>query len=149
MVHLTLEEAQLFRFLGEFFGIDKVIHRISVSVVCGGEFPAKFNSLGQDFYAWTKQRKCQFTIVDEESDPKLVVELAANKSDPIEHSEIQYQRHLKPILRARGVRYVTFSQAEFSEVLNPESNLDFTGLLESKLDFGDTASDDPARTSES
>jgi hypothetical protein len=133
MIAFSVPEAQLFRLLVEFFGQDHVIPQMSVVAVCGGVLP---NGSGenQQLVEWAKQSKCLFTIVDQHDSPCMVVEFFAGFECSIDVQEEAHQRLLPPLLKAVGVRYVTISPKEFSEMLDPASALDMFTLLKAKLD---------------
>ena len=132
-------EALLFRMLSSFFGGERVIPKMSVLAVCGGElpgvaFPEVQMPFGFDLRSWAKQSKCLFTVVDGDDNPKLVVEFFSGFSDYVSNHEVEHQRYLKPLLGKLGIAYVTISTDEFDEVLDPDSSLDFCSLLHSKVE---------------
>lgn len=133
MVFLELREAQLFNMLSSFFGRDRVVPHMSVLSICGGEIPAHNLPLNGDVRSWAKSNKCLFTIVDAEDTPKMVVEFFSGFENSIDPTEEAHQRYLPVLLHAAGVRYVTISSHEFSEVLDSRGNMDFFALLESKV----------------
>lgn len=133
MVTFELHEAQLFNMLSSFFGRDRVVPHMSVLSVCGGEIPEIGKSLTKDVHSWARLNKCLFTIVDANDTPKMVVEFFSGFEDSVDPIEESHQRFLPVLLGAAGVRYVTFSAHEFSEVLNPNGTLDFFSLLEAKV----------------
>ena len=141
MVAFELHEAQLFNMLSSFFGRERVVPNMSVLSVCGGELPESARALKlpvkqepkQDLQSWARLNKCLFTIVDAEDTPKMVVEFFSGFENAIDPVEESHQRFLPTLLGAAGVRYVTISSDEFSEILNPNGSLDFLSLLESKV----------------
>ncbi len=133
MISLTLEEAQLFNLLASFFGRENVIPHMSVLTVCGEGAEALVSS-NRELLAWAKRNKCLFTIIDSRDEPKLVVEFFSGFGDSIDLIEEQHQRLMPPLLKSAGIRYVTFSPEEFSEVLNPSSGVDFVTLMQAKID---------------
>lgn len=133
MVFVELHEAQLFKLLSSFFGRDRVVPRMSVLAVCGGELPSTNGMPKPELTTWAKASKCLFTIVDDDDTPKMVVEFFSGFTDTVDPVEEEHQRLLTSILPAAGVRYITISNAEFSELLDPRGNLDFFSLLEAKV----------------
>ena len=143
MLDLTQNEARLFRLLVDFFGKDSVLHNMSVMAVCGGTVPAALFTnpthtqiIGNkefDIREWSRLNKCLFTIVDPADNPKLVVEFFSGFDTFISNAEVEHQRYLRPILQSAGIRYVTLSDLEFSEILDPSSSFDFRAFLEAKL----------------
>jgi hypothetical protein len=147
MVALNQTEAQLFRMLVGVFGPDRVVPHMSVTAVCGGEFPHAatvlpcFNRQGPDFgRSWARSTKCLFTIVDDDDDPRLVVEFYSPAADAIDAQEIEHQQYLKPVLQHVGIQYVTIAQDEFDDLLTPGSGLTLTALFFSKLGVADEGS---------
>ncbi len=141
-------EAILFRILVNFFGQDHVIPRMSVLSVCGGSLPddiqdqmsekgylgPKNKQAPADLRLWAKKSKCQFTIVNGNDDPKIVIEFFSGFSSHIDISEEEHQRLLAPILRAAGIGYITISNAEFQDILDPDTTLDFCMFLKAKVE---------------
>ena len=132
MVFVELQEAQLFNLLASFFGRDRVIPNMSVLSVCGGALPDGVLE-PEKRAAWAKANKCLFTIVDVEDTPKLVVEFFSGFDKAVVATEAEHQRYLPQLLAAAGVRYITISEQEFSELLDPRSALDLFSLLEDKV----------------
>ena len=129
MLNLSLPEAQLFRMLSRLFGKERVIPFMSVLCVCGGEVPETFSSNGFDLRAWAKVNKCLFTVVDEDDEPRMVFEFFSGFSTIVENVDVEHQRYLRPLLNHVGIRYITISHADFDEILNPHSSLDFISFL--------------------
>ncbi len=140
MITLALHEAQLFRLLSGLFGGERVLPHMRVISVCGGELPTDMPGL--DLTTWAQNNRCLFTIVDADDKPCLVVEFFSGFADFVDPTEAEHQRYLKPILAAQGIRYVTISPAEFSEILDPGSSLDLVSFLRDKVDPTFAVSDD-------
>jgi len=134
MIALNLQEAQLFRLLADFFGRDQVIPHMSVMAVCGGALPERIIAVDAQISGWARRSKCLFTIVDPQDIPKMVVEFFSGFECAIDVHEEEHQRLLAPILKAVGLRYVTISPSEFSELLDPHSALDLFTLLKAKVE---------------
>ncbi|MFM1847785.1 MAG: hypothetical protein RL417_1259 [Pseudomonadota bacterium] len=134
MVNLALHEAQLFRLLSGLFGGERVVPHMRVISVCGGALPAAAADPAGEHLEWARNNRCLFTIVDADDNPCLVVEFFSGFEEFIEPTEAEHQRFLKPILEAQGIRYVTISPAEFSEILDPQSSLDLVAFLRDKVD---------------
>lgn len=134
MVFIELHEAQLFNMLASFFGRERVIPQMSVLSVCGGSLPESAQKLSSGITSWARSNKCLFTIIDDEDTPKLVVEFFSGFEHSIDPVEEEHQRLLTTILPAAGIRYITISHGEFSELLDPRGNLDFFSLLEAKVE---------------
>ena len=137
MIDLSLQEAQLFRMLGSFFGADRLVVRMSVLAVCGGEPPAGFERAGEQYSIWARDNTCLFTVVDLNDEPRVVVEFFSPDAPVIDLRELEHQRLLAPILAARGIKYLTLSNNEFAEMLDPQSTLDFFHWLKDKFEADD------------
>jgi len=133
MVEMSLEEAQLFRILGGFFGRDRVVWNMSVRAVCGGSFPEALGEADEDIARWANIAGCLFTIVDADDAPKMVVELSTDLSRCIDVQQLDRQQRLPKLLDLCGVRYVLVSSSEFKEILDPNSPLDLVSLLKDRL----------------
>ena len=142
MIDLSLREAQLFRMLSSFFGRDQVIVKMSVLAVCGGELPSPLpakllasytinNSL--DLSLWAKKNTCLFTIIDHNDAPKMVIEFFSGFQSSIDAREEEHVRILPSLLSTSHIPYVTISDQEFRELIDPHSSLDFCTLLEHKF----------------
>ena len=135
MIDLSLSEAKLFRILGAFFGKERVVPRMSVMAVCGGELPPAVNALGIDAVKWARSNNCLFTIIDHDDNPRMVMEFFSGYQSGIDVTELEHQRYLGPILKAVGIPYVTITNNEFEEILDPQGNLDFVSLLKDKVGY--------------
>lgn len=136
MVDLSLPEAQLYKMLVNFFGAERIVPRMSVLAACGGELPTDANRINvpkgyhqlagdpEKMAQWARKNRCLFTIVDDDDNPKLVVDFEAIEEDTIDAQRLEYQRIVEPILRAAGVRFFTITSDEFREMLKPAGNLD-------------------------
>ena len=133
MVNLTLEQAQLFRILSSFFGPDQVILNATVKLVCGGRYPEKLIAENPLIIDWAGRYKCLFTILDQESEAKLVVEFGEQNGAVVDASRIEYRHHLESILNDCGVKYVSLSNEEFYALIDPDSQTDFVSMMHSKI----------------
>lgn len=140
MIDLSPEEAILMRLLAGFFGQDRVILRMSVLAVCGGELPANIVAIldgrgagGLKVDQWAAENKCLFTIVDDDDNPRMVVEFFSGYQQAIDVVEFEHQTYLAPILEAAGIKYVTMTNHEFSEIVDPQASLDFFSFLNAKV----------------
>lgn len=133
MVFIELHEAQLFNLLASFFGRERVVPHMSVWSVCGGALPEGLRRPSEDLAVWAKSNKCLFTIIDGDDNPKMVVEFFSGFEKAIDATEEAHQRILPPLLAAAGIRYITISDEEFSELLDPRGSLDLFSLLEEKV----------------
>jgi hypothetical protein len=134
MVDFTLQEAQLYRLLAGFFGRDQVIPRMTVMAACGGKLPVNGHEFPTGTDQWAKTNRCLFTIIDHDDEPRMVVEFFSGLQDSIDLVEEEHQRLLRPILKAAGVTYITLSDDEFADLLNPESDSDIYAFLKAKLE---------------
>lgn len=139
MIALDHSEAILFRMLTSFFGRDHVVPSMSVMTVCGGSLSndLRLDGMGlslSDLSLWAKQNKCLFTIVDHDDNPRMVVEFFSGFEDSVSNSDVEHQRYLRPVLAHHGVTYVTISNDEFGELLDPDGSLDLCSLLKSKFE---------------
>ncbi len=149
MSEMSLEEAQLFRVLGTFFGRDRVVWNMSVRTVCGGALPPHTVQDGAVVAPWINVAGCLFTIVDEDDVPKMVVEFAVDHSRAIDLDLLERQYQLPKLLESCGIRYVVVSASEFQELLDPQSSLDLVSLLEDRLGLSnDDEGDDDNGSSE-
>ena len=136
MIALDNNEAILFRILTSFFGRDRVIPQMSVLAACGGEIPEhKYKEEEQPAVAkWAKQKKCLFTVVNEDDAPKLVVELGVDAKSTIDLAELDKQEQARPLLSAAGVPYIVLSKKELSFITDPEGPSNWMHLLQSKFE---------------
>lgn len=128
---MSLAEAQLFRLLGNLFGGERVVPHMTVRAVCGGELPTD-HGLDIDLPIWAAKNTCLFTVVDYEDRPKMVVEFFSGFGHAIDPIDLEHQRFLKPLLARMGILYITISQGEFDEVLDPSSDFDIVSLFRDK-----------------
>lgn len=142
MINMSLREAQLFRMLSGFFGRDQVIIRMSVLAVCGGELPSplpdavvtQLRGGGESrLEQWAKKNTCLFTIVDQNDMPRMVIEFFQGFDSSVDPTEEEHQRLLPPLLSRRQIPYVTISDQEFGDLVDPASSLDFCTFLEAKF----------------
>ena len=149
MTDLTLQEAQLMRLLAGMFGQEKIVVKMSVLAICGGLLPEVADTLGiaadsRACEAWAKNLKCLFTIVDDEGNPKLVCEFCLHYWEEgdgtpfhgvqvINVEDLERQRWLRPIFKARQVHYITVSKEEFDEILAPGGQLEFLTFLQDRM----------------
>jgi len=136
MVTLELHEAQLFRILVSFFGKDRVVYGMSVLTLCDGELP-DLGLLSEESKSWVRNYKCLFVVTDELDSPRLVLDFMPGFTGVIDADRTEKREKVKTLLNARGVHYIGISQDEFSSMQNPDSNFDFYGLLELKVEKGD------------
>jgi len=141
MVEMSLAEAQLFRMLVSFFGRDRVVWSMSTRAVCGGEFPAGLlnGTAATGALSWAERDKCLFTVVDDDDNPKMVIEFSPDFSQFIEVDQIERQKQLPPLLGACGVQYVTMSSGEFGEIISASGRLDFVSFLKDKFGIEDSS----------
>jgi hypothetical protein len=128
---MNLQEAQLFRLLGEFFGPERVVWSMSVTTVCGDAL-AQF-AAEATVKDWISRGKCLFTIVDDDDSPRMVVEFGAFDGSSLDLQRFDRQRFLPTVLAAAGIKYVVLTDQEFAELTNPGSSLDLFALLEDKV----------------
>ena len=141
MPDFTLQEAQLYRMLVNVFGAERIIPHMSVLAVCGGELPkgivVEDRPLPQDLSGWAKSNRCLFTFVDSEDAPTLVLDFEAFNDGTVDPNRIEYQRVVRPLLDAAGVRFFTITNDEFAELLKPTGNLDLLGFFQDRFEqFG-------------
>lgn len=135
---MSLNEAQLFRLLVGFFGKDRVLFSMSVRAVCGGDLGFQPEALDEDTRAWAERNRCLFTVVDEEDDPKMVVEFEPDFSSFIEVDQLERKSRLPGILKAKGIQYLTISGKEMGEILDPNGTMDLVDLLKDRFGIEDT-----------
>lgn len=142
MLEVDHSQAILFRILSSFFGRERVIPHMSVMAVCGGDLPVTLSqTLTTEIEAqvqaplkeWGKRSKCLFTIVNDDDDPKMVVELAIDTDEAIDVEALHRQRYVEPIVAAAGVNYVLISDEELRELCDPSSSLDIVRLLKDRF----------------
>lgn len=129
MIEMTLEESQLYRILLSVFGRDRVIPRMRVVAVCGGEF---FDE-DTPTQSWASEATCLFTLVDEHDNPRLVVDFFSGFDRAVDPTEEEYERRIMPLLAARGIRRLTLLPDEWrmvrDELTRDEMCLFFTAKL--------------------
>lgn len=133
MVEMSLAEAQLFRLLVGFFGTERVVWSMSTRAVCGGELLCDERATYAKQEPWPTRDKCLFTVVDYDNMPKMVVEFSPDFSNYIEVEQLERQQHLPRLLEGYGIQYVTISNEELGEIVDPNSTLDFVTLLQDKI----------------
>lgn len=134
MINLSNQEAILFRILSDFFGKDQVIPNMSVSAVCGDKLPADYRPKASfDIKVWSKKNKCLFTILDKLDNPCLVIEFFSGYSKSVDLTEVEHQTYMPDILQSAGILYITMTDSEFSEIIDPAAHLDFVAFLKSKV----------------
>ena len=138
---MSLQEAQLFRMLEAFFGRDRVIWNMSVRSVCGGTYPRVRGEAEESIAKWADAALCLFTIIDEQDNPKVVIELGVNLKQPIDVARLDRQQRLPELLGMRGVQYVLVSNDEFEEILDPASSLDLVSVLKDRFGIEDADGD--------
>jgi hypothetical protein len=138
MAEMSLDEAQLFRLLVGFFGKDRVLFSMSVKAVCGGDLGVQPKALDDDTRAWAERNRCLFTVVDEEDDPKMVVEFEPDFSSYIEVEQLERKSRLPGILKANGIQYLTISGKEMGEILDPNGTMDLVDLLKDRFGIEET-----------
>jgi len=143
MAEMSLTEAQLFRLLTGFFGEERVLFSMSVRAVCGGDLAELGAACDPETRAWAERARCLFTIVDGEDEPKMVVEFAPDFSSYIEVDQLERQSRLPPLLKSRGVQYLTISGSELGEILDPRSSLDLVAWLKDRFGIEDSLDDNP------
>lgn len=139
MIDLTLEEAQLFRILTGFFGKERVVPRVSVLSICGGEPPAAVGLNFSDMElcelkAWMKRNSCLFTVINDEGDACLVIEFASDFTEIVDLGELERRKLLLPLLAAVSIPYITITGEEFSDMLTPGAPLDIFTFLRDKFE---------------
>lgn len=138
MINFNVSEAQLFRMLVAAFGEDRVVPNMRVIALCNDTVVGQRCNLSADLLAWAENNRCLFTVVNSSNTPCLVVEFFSGFSqgvvDPTEH---EHQRYLKPILSDLGIHYVTISDQEFTDIIDPDSGFDILALLWDKVDVGE------------
>jgi hypothetical protein len=140
MVEMSLPEAQLFRMLVSFFGQERVLWGMSIKSVCGGCYPVITGS-EPDSASWADGDSCLFTVVDDNDDPKMVVEFAPDFSRYIEVDRLDRHRLLPRMLQACGVQYITLTASELGEMVDPSSSLDLVSFLKDKFGVEDAEGD--------
>jgi hypothetical protein len=140
---MSLQEAQLFRMLEDFFGRDRVVWNMSIRSVCGGDYPTQHNETAEAVASWAEAAGCLFTVVDANDNPKMVVELALDLSEPIDVSLLDRQQRLPKLLEQSGVQYVLVTQDEFAEIVDPRGSLDLISVLKDRfgIEQGDEESE--------
>jgi hypothetical protein len=144
MISMSLQEAQLFRMLEDLFGRDRVVWNMSTRSVCGGEYPACGDEPAATVARWAEASGCMFTVVDQNDNPKMVVELALDFAQPIDVALLDRQQRLPALLGQCGVNYVLVTQDEFSEMLDPKGSLDLVSVLKDRfgIEQGETDTQD-------
>lgn len=135
MLDISLEEAQLMRVLGTFFGSDRVIPKMSLLAVCGGKLPVLKAPLPGHNSAWGSRQKCLFTVVDRTDNPIMVFELFSGFGEVIDLKEISEHESIQPYLAAAGVQLFAIDKEELSLLLQLGENeeVEFFGFLEEKV----------------
>jgi hypothetical protein len=133
MIEMSLHEAQLFRMLESFFGRDRVVWNMSVKSVCGGEYPGRAEESEAAIARWAEVSGCLFTVVDNNDNPKMVVEFASDLTHVIDVAQLDRQQKLPKLLEQQGIQYVLVTLEEFAEILDPNGSLDLLSVLQDRL----------------
>jgi hypothetical protein len=136
MDQMELHEAQLFRMLSGLFGNDRVLFNMRALAVCGGSLPTQYLGNSKDVECereqWAKNKRCLFTIVDEDDHPKLVIDFYTAFSEAVDVQELEDRNRLQPLLNASGVCLVLMTKQELDEILTPSSGLCLVSLLQDR-----------------
>ena len=135
---MSLDEAQLFRLLVGFFGKERVLFSMSVRAVCGGDLSALPEALDSETRQWAERNRCLFTVVDDDDDPKMVVEFEPDFSAYIEVEQLERKSRLPALLKANGVQYLTITGKEMGEILDPNGTMNLVDLLKDRFGIEDT-----------
>lgn len=138
MAEMSLDEAQLFRLLVGFFGKDRVLFSMSVRAVCGGDLSALSEALDDETRSWAERNRCLFTVVDDDDDPKMVVEFEPDFSSYIEVEQLERKSRLPSLLKANGIQYLTITGKEMGEILDPNGTMNLVDLLKDRFGIEDT-----------
>lgn len=138
MAEMSLDEAQLFRLLVGFFGKDRVLFSMSVRAVCGGDLSVLPEVLDDETRAWAERNRCLFTVVDDDDDPKMVVEFEPDFSAYIEVEQLERKSRLPALLKANGIQYLTITGKEMGEILDPNGAMGLIDLLKDRFGIEDT-----------
>lgn len=135
MDEMSLPEAQLYRLLTDLFGSEQVVWGMSALTVCGGELPKLSDVQIPDdqLRSWSQKAKCLFTVLDENDNPKMVVNFSFDFPDAIDIQRLESDKLLEPLLSACGVRYIRINGSEFNEITDPESSYDLFSFLEERF----------------
>jgi hypothetical protein len=71
--------------------------------------------------------------VDEDDNPKMVVEFESDLSQVIDLAQLDRQQRLPKLLEQRGVQYIVVTRDEFAEILDPNGSLDLISVLQDRL----------------
>ena len=137
MAEMSLHEAQLFRLLVGFFGKDRVLFSMSVRAVCGGDLSALPQALDSETREWAESARCLFTVVDQDDEPKMVVEFEPDFSSYIEVEQLERKSRLPALLKANGVQYLTITGQEMGDILNPNGGIDLVDVLKDRFGIED------------
>lgn len=136
---MSLDEAQLFRLLVGFFGKERVLFSMSVRAVCGGDLSALPERLDDETRQWAERNRCLFTVVDDDDDPKMVVEFEPDFSSYIEVDLLERKSRLPALLKANGIQYLTITGKEMGEILDPNGLMNLVDLLKDRFGIEDTS----------
>ena len=139
MAEMSLNEAQLFRLLVGFFGKDRVLFSMSVRAVCGGDLSCLPHALDEETRGWAERNRCLFTVVNEEDDPKMVVEFEPDFSSYIEVEQLERKSRLPALLKANGIQYLTITGKEMGEILDPNGGIDLVDVLKDRFGIEEVA----------
>jgi hypothetical protein len=132
---IDLREAQLYRILMRVFGRERIVPQARISFVCSGNLPELCPETNPGYRDWAEGFRCLFTLVNNEDEPRLVVEFRSDFTETVDIREVERDRYLPEVLQRQGIHYMTVSEAEFGELLSAESEMCFLHLMECK--FGD------------
>jgi hypothetical protein len=130
MTGYDLYTATFLRILTSLFGEDQVVVGMSLFVVCGGVMPLDFVD---DHIEVAKNRKCLFTIVNQDDRPCLVIDFAPGRYSTIDMGTFEYAEQMERALTEVGVKYISIDVCELTALQDPHSNLDLCTLLSEKV----------------
>jgi hypothetical protein len=132
MINLNLEEVKLMRILTSLFGVERVVPQMSVLSICGGALPELY-SQNPKIHNFSKRGKCLFTVVDNQDQPKLVVELHSGFKEAVDPVEAEHLSILPELFTACGIKYVSIDCEELDLICDRSSGLDIISLLNQKI----------------
>ena len=135
-LHLSPVEVLLFQQLRELFGQDRVLPRLRVSMICGHQYPAQVRDSVPNIEIWSRENSCLFTVIDGNSDPKVVIDRFDGFEESIDFDQVEHQKYLPALFSELGIHYITISSEELQLVCRSGNREGLCETLQKKLQHG-------------
>jgi len=132
-LRFSSSQAQLFRQLMDVFGADRVLPNLHVSMICGQSYPPSLTADFPELPQWAKSTICLFTVIDGESDPRMVIDIFDGFEESIDVKQEERQRYLPLLFSGINVHYITLGSDEIASIGNTGNREMLCAILEQKI----------------